>query len=157
MSYEKAIETGKVTVGVEDDPDFVIISLTRAFCQNGHPLIAAGAPTFYGLPGLRVQVRQNETVGMVTLSAVHGDQRRVGGDDFEKGQPCQVCCPTCGDELPAWEDGCRCGGGKLRVVFLSPDCDPGNVALICDVWGCHRSRVVDKWELLSEYVDEDDQ
>lgn len=136
-----------------EDPEFVIISVTQAFCPEGHALIGPQNPAFYGMPGLTVRVRSPEHTEDVTLSAVHGDPRKSGGDTIPDGTRCEILCPECETELAKYEEACRCGQGDLHLIYLTPDRNPGDVAMLCDVWGCYRSRVVDKWELLSEFID----
>ncbi len=127
-----------------EDPEFVIISVTQAFCPEGHGLVQPDNSDFYGMPGLRVRVQVGEHHEDVTLSAVHGDPRKTGGDSIEDGTRCAILCPECEITLPVYEEPCRCGQGDLHMVYLTADRDPGDVAMICNVWGCYRSRVVDK-------------
>lgn len=136
--------------GAADDDDAQIV-LTEAYCHRGHPLITPDNPTFDGHPGVRVLVRVGEGEQTIVLSPIHGDHRRVGGADLAAGTRCSVRCPTCGEELIGYAP-CPCGEGTLRSVFLTPDLREAHVAALCDVWGCQRSRIVDEWEILSEFV-----
>lgn len=138
--------------------DGIVISVTQAFCAKGHPLIEPSNPTFDDQPGVRLRVAQDGGEPQdVTLSPIHGHHARYGGDDFIPGVACSVRCPTCDEELPVHEAECRCREGQLRLLYLTERLVRGDVAMVCDVWGCHRSRVVDRFELLSEWMEENDE
>ncbi len=137
--------------------DGITISVTQAYCPGGHKLIRDDNWLFQGQPGIRLAVAQGGEHEDVTLSPIHGHHARHGGEDFEYGRSCSVTCPTCRVELPAHEEACLCGRGKLRIIYLTTWLDQGDVAMVCDVWGCQRSRVLDKFELLSEWVEEEDE
>lgn len=132
--------------------DDALIVLTQAFCHHGHPLIAPGNATFGGFPGVRLHVEAAGRTHEVTLSPIHGHHDRLGGDGIRDGAACVVRCPTCAEELESYAP-CSCKGGTLRTIHLTPDLDPSEVAAVCDIWGCQRSRVVDGFDLLSEFVE----
>ncbi len=134
-----------------DDAGATQIVLTEAYCHRGHALITPDNPAFDGHPGVRVLVRVGDAEQPIVLSPIHGDHRRVGGADLEDGTRCSVRCPTCSEELIGYAP-CPCGKGTLRSVFLTADLRDAHVAAVCDVWGCQRSRIVDEWEILSEFV-----
>ena len=132
----------------------VIIALTQGYCHNGHPLIQDVNPAFLGFPGIAMEVSCGDHVEVVIVSPVHGHHARIGGSGFADGDCCGLACPRCHEQLAAFEEPCSCGKGALRLIHLTPALEAGDHALVCDVWGCHRSRVVDRWELLSEFVDD---
>lgn len=134
--------------------DGVIISLTQAYCHNGHRLIDENNPSFLGFPGLTVEVSANGQTEVILISPVHGHHDRIGGGAIQNGTQCGVACPECHEQLLAHEENCSCGTGQLRILHLTAALGEGEHALVCDVWGCHRSRVMDQWELLSEFVDD---
>ena len=135
---------------VEIVEDTVIV-ITQAFSHQGHPLIKDDNPRFFGYPGVRLRVDANGKTEDVVLSPVHGNHDRVGGETIPNGTKCTVMCPECGDELLAYAP-CPCGGGTLRAMYLSDECDDAHIVAICDIWGCQRSRIIDEWEILSEFV-----
>ncbi len=146
-SRERLATVDKVSV-VDD----LLIVMTQAFCHHGHPLVTPDNPRFDGFPGVRVRVKALGAVQDVILSPIHGHHDRRGGEGLPDHVKCEVRCPTCSESLPVYND-CPCGVGQLRTIFLTPERADAHVAAICDVWGCHRSRVMDEFEILSEFVD----
>ncbi len=146
------IDEGKLAVSsqveVLDDAQIVI---TRAYDHRGNSLIHGDNPSFSGFPGVKLRVKYADTADHVTLSPVHGHADKVGGDDIPVGTKCSVRSSAVDEELLAYAP-CPCGKGTLRAIFLSEDPTTSAVAAICDVWGCRRSRLVDEWEILSEFV-----
>ena len=138
-----------------DTVDFTgdaLMVITQAYCQHGHPLINTENATFLDFPGVRLAVAGGGVRDEVVLSPIHGHHARVGGDGFQDGTACEVCCPTCAAELPVYA-ACPCGRGKLHLLYLTPKLSESHVAAVCDVWGCHRSRIVDQSEILGEFVE----
>ena len=131
-----------------------LVVLTQAYSHRGHPLISDDNPTFGGFPGVHLKVRANGTDHDVYLSPIHGHHARVGGDDIPDGTRTQVLCPVSGEELPEYEGShtpsCP---GRLRTLYLTPKLTSAHVAVLCEMWGCQSSRVVDEFEILSEFVD----
>lgn len=147
------IDEGKLAVSSQVEVvDEALVVVTRAFDHQGNSLITEDNPTFAGFPGVRVRVRFGDTTEDVTLSPIHGHHSRVGGDNIPVGTKCSVRSSAVNEELLAYAP-CQCGLGTLRAIFLNPDPATAGVAAICDVWGCQRSRIVDEWEILSEFVD----
>ena len=63
-----------------------------------------------------------------------------------------IKCPECGAEFPSFGPCVAEDGGTLRTIFLSRRRDEGCAVMVCDVWDCPRSRIVDEWSILSEVV-----
>lgn len=138
--------------------DDVTIAITQAFCPNGHNMIWDDNRNFKGFAGMKLSVTTEATGTVnVTLSPIHGDHERHGGWDIMVGTHCEVACPTCQTSLPVFVEPCKCGQGQLRKVYLTTKLDDGDMVLVCDTWGCHRSGVFDRFELLSEYIEDDDE
>lgn len=133
--------------------DDVVIQVTQAYCPNGHNLVNADKGTFEGAPGIWLKVSAGGKTGEVVLSPYHGDHRRLGFTDFEDGTRVEIACPVCGVPLPRLIP-CSCGSGDMVALYLTPDLDEGHVVALCDVWGCHRSKVFDQAQLLSAYLEE---
>jgi len=132
--------------------DDVIIQVTQAFCHNGHNLVMNQEELFDGAPGISLLVSDGQSEGEVILSPYHGDHRRRGKQDFDDGTKLTVSCPVCREKLRELSP-CTCDqGGMLVKLYLTPDLNEDHVVALCDVWGCHRSKVFDQAQLLSAYV-----
>ena len=133
----------------------VTIVVTQAFCPRGHNLISPDNHRFDGQPGIRLGIADGDNKGEVVLSPIHGDARKLFDISPEPRQGTKlssIVCPFCGVELPTLGGCVIKDGGGLRGLYLTPRLSKGYAALICDVWGCSYSRVMDDWELLSEVV-----
>jgi hypothetical protein len=134
----------------------VTVIVTQAFCPNGHNLVRPDLDAvFDGHPGIAVFIECEDWSGEVVLSPIHGDHSKVGMiKSIPEGTKCVVRCPECEVELPRIAP-CGCEkGGELIGLYLRPDLSEGDVIGICNVLGCYRSRVMDKWEILSQFVEE---
>lgn len=136
--------------------DGVMVIITQAFCPNGHNLVRREDVLFDGYPGISLYVECGEWSGEVILSPIHGDHSKVGmHKDVSLGTKVVVRCPDCEEELHRIAN-CGCeGDGDLIALFLSSALSEGEVVGVCNVLGCYRSRVMDKWEILSEFVQEE--
>ncbi len=145
---------GELQVGSPEDAGEVTIIVTQAYCPNGHKLVADGNASFDGHPGLRLRVSHGDQAAEVVLSPIHGDAKKqlVSGQVPADGARLEVSCPECGVPLPVLESCVSGDGGSLRVIYLTARRHEGSVALVCDVWGCPYSRILDDWDLLSEVV-----
>lgn len=135
--------------------DGVVIVITQAFCPNGHNLVRGEDAHFDGYPGITLFVECGGWSGEISLSPIHGDHARVGiPRSIPNGTRCVVRCPECEVELPRLAT-CGCeNGGELLGIYLRPDLSEGDMVGICNILGCYRSRVMDKWEILSEFTEE---
>jgi len=131
----------------------IMVVITQAFCPNGHNLVTRDDVLFDGHPGICVHVDSPDWSGDVMLSPIHGDHSRIGADaHIPLGTVCRLSCPVCGVAFPRLGT-CRCdGGGELVGFFLRPDLNEGDMVAVCSVMGCYRSRIMDQFELLSEFV-----
>ncbi|MCA9563981.1 MAG: hypothetical protein KC561_10855 [Myxococcales bacterium] len=141
-----SVATDGLQTAKPDDGVFVVV--TQAFDPDGNNLINP-EETFDGFPGVSVWIETPDgESGRVTLSPIHGDTRKSGFSDVAEGTPLVVRGIEGGPELEA-EAECQCGKGTYRRVYLSPKLDKGDAVLLCNVWGCHRSRIIDEAEVLS--------
>lgn len=131
----------------------VIIQVTQAFCPNGHNLVRNRRQLFDGSPGISLLVSDGSDCQNVILSPFHGDHSRKGKACFADGTRLEVYCPVCRAQLPVLSP-CTCGKGNLVMLYLTDGLDDGNVVALCDVWGCHRSKVFDQAQLLAAYLDD---
>ncbi len=128
-----------------------VIAVTQLFCPNGHNLISeeSGA-RFNGYPGISIMVEGEEEKGIVIVSPIHGDDTRFGANDFEPGEVTKLTCPTCGVKLP-YLQACGCvKDAQLVGLFLDDKCEPGNQVAVCNAWGCLRSRITDRFQVISK-------
>ncbi len=130
----------------------VLVVLTQAFCPKGHDLIAESTVSFDGHPGISLKVSDGKTEDTVVCSAIHGDARKAHSTAIRIGTKLSIQCPTCGTELDVLLP-CSCGKGELVNLYLTPDLTDGQVAAVCNVWGCKRSRVIDNWQIISQFVE----
>jgi hypothetical protein len=162
---KKDVDKGRLKIASVPPPessiirvDDVFIVVTQAFCQNGHNLVEAGNEHFDDYPGIKLQLSDGAGVcGVVYLSPFHGDGSKKGKTDWPVGTKLQIRCPTCETQLPVLAK-CHCDpaisktGGDLVKLFLSPALTDSHILALCNVWGCRKSRTIDNWHIISEYL-----
>jgi hypothetical protein len=128
-----------------------VIAVTKVFCPNGHNLVTAeSGARFNGFPGISVMVEGRNTRGIVVLSPIHGDDTKFGESDFEPGELTRLSCPQCGVALPPVSP-CGCTAeSQLVGLFLDEERVEGNQVAVCNVWGCLRSRIIDRFQIISK-------
>ncbi len=132
--------------------DDVVIQVTQVFCPNGHNLVRNRRQLFDGSPGITLWISDGDTSGTVIISPYHGDPSRKGDVSFPDKTCVDVSCPVCKAQLPKLGP-CSCDGdGELFMLYLTPELDDGQVVALCNVWGCHRSKVFDQAQLRSAYL-----
>ncbi len=154
------IEKDRVRISVSPPPnssikqvDDVFIVITQAFCPNGHSLVDEKSEDFDGYPGIRVHLESEGEAGDVILSPFHGDRSKKGKLDWDDGLKVKISCPECQVAFPKLAS-CRCsGGGDLIKLYLTPNLSDSHVLAMCNVWGCRRSRTINNWQIISEYLD----
>jgi hypothetical protein len=134
-------------IGTRDDEVFVVV--TQAYDGFGNQLVRDSGPTFDGFPGVTLWIELPDgRQGKVTLSPIHGDPRKVGFTDVAEGTRCILRGARRSPVLES--DGpCACGKGTYHRLYLTRALEKGDTVLICDIWGCYRSRVLASSELLS--------
>ena len=137
--------------------DDVFIIITEAYCPNGHNLISDDNEEFDGYPGIKVFLKSDTNEGIVYLSPIHGDGTKKGNQDWKDGQKIQFFCPICNVPLPTFAK-CHCSfesgqHGDLVKLFTSSDLSDSHILALCNVWGCRRSRTIDNWNIISEFLD----
>jgi hypothetical protein len=129
-----------------------VIAVTELYCPNGHNLVdeESGA-RFNGYAGISLMVKGSKISGKVVLSPIHGDDTRFGETEFEPGEVTRITCPTCGVEFPALQP-CGCQeGADLVGIYLDDKIKDGNQVAICNAWGCLRSRIIDRFQVISRF------
>jgi hypothetical protein len=119
--------------------------VTAAYCANGHSLINDLA-TFNGFNGITVTLRDEHNTGQLSLSPIIGDLSRTFFN-FKgvKGDLIDICCPTCNESLPIY-DQCVCGA-YLVALFTKPKKDFANCIAICPRIGCLHSKIISNYNL----------
>ncbi len=148
-----------VTIRPEEHPavnaDAPLIVVTQAFGPTGASLIET-AVTFDGWPAVTVGVRAAGQEGVVYLSPIHGDARKIGMEDLPLGVRCELYCPRSGALLKAVgpvEDGSR---ATYFAIYLTARLSAGESVQISDIWGHYHSRIIDDMELISYWADSHD-
>jgi hypothetical protein len=136
------------TVQLVDD---ALIVVTQAYDQDGNPLITDDNPKFGGHPGVRLLVRTDDHEYDVVLSPIHGHNEKIGGDGIPDGALVEICSPATGNPLPFYGPHAS-GVGSYRSIYLSPELNKAHVVAVYDVWGMQDSRIIDEYEILSEFV-----
>jgi hypothetical protein len=129
-----------------------VIAVTQLFCPNGHNLVdeSSGA-RFNGYAGISLMVEGSEISGKVVISPIHGDDTRFGLADFEPGEITRISCPECEAELPVLQP-CGCQPeAQLVGLFLDTEMTEGNQVALCNAWGCLRSRITDRFQVISQF------
>lgn len=137
-------------VDVKDD---VVVVVTQAYGPRGDNLVGISDVTFDGHPAVTVGVRAGGREGLVHLSPIHGDSRKVGFTDIPPGTVCELFCPVSGqplDHVGDVEDGT---GAKYYALYLTPQLSNGSMVMISNVWGHYHSRIVDNFELISAWAE----
>lgn len=130
----------------------VTVVITQVFCKNGHNLVGRSPERFDGYPGISLWVEGGGNAGEVVVSPVHGDSRKRGMT-FEPGIKLSIQCPECRAEFEELTR-CRCSTlGQLRKLYLTPAPSDAHIIAVCDIWGCPLSRVIDSYEMFSEFLD----
>jgi hypothetical protein len=138
--------SSKTTVVKEEEK----IRLEAAFCPRGDNLMIEGAPTFDGFPGICLEVTDGKTEGLVTLSPIHGDHRKIGAE-YAPGTVLTLRCPVCHVALDPIAP-CSCHpDGMFVALYTVPKRSARNFAGVCRIWGCQRSFTKDSGKIISEF------
>ena len=154
---DRAGGTGDAFDDMPDLPGGIAILVTQAFCPAGHDLVYREDVPFSGHKGISLQVSAGDWSDEVVLSPFHGDVRIIGmNESVPKGTKCRLTCPVCGVELPV-QAKCGCpSGGDLHSLYLRKDLRESEQIMLCDVYGCQRSQMMDSLQVVSEFADRED-
>lgn len=128
-----------------------VIAVTHVYCPNGHNLVREDSDArFNGYPGISLKIKGEDEEGITIVSPIHGDDTRFGASDFNPGEVTSITCPECDVELPFTED-CGCtNDSKLVGLYLDPELVDGSQVVLCNAWGCLRSRITDRFQIISK-------
>ena len=130
----------------------VIVIITQAFGPKGDNLVGISEVTFEGHPAVTIGVRADGREGLVHLSPIHGDRRKLGFTDIAEGTRCELYCPVSGETLMKMGEVDDGSGADYYGLFLTERLDEGAVVAISDIWGHYHSRIVDDNELISYWA-----
>jgi hypothetical protein len=136
-------------VTVEND---VLVIVTQAFGPRGDNLVGISDVQFDGYPAVTLGIRAAGQEGLVHLSPIHGDGRKVLSFEIPPGTRCELFCPVSKQPLDLVgevEDG---SGAKYYAIYLTPHLSQGSMVMISDLWGHYHSRIIDDFELISAWA-----
>jgi hypothetical protein len=145
----RAVTSPSLDLGAGTD---VTIVVTQAFGPKGDNLVGLADVKFDGYPAVSVRVRSGDHDGLVHLSPIHGDGRKRCELDIAPGTRCELLCPVTGaalDFVADVEDG---SGARYFAIYLTPQLSSGSLVMISDVWGHYHSRIIDDFELISQWA-----
>lgn len=140
-------------VEIKDD---ILIVVTQAYGPDGDNLVGISDVTFDGYPAVTLLVKAGDREGHVHLSPIHGDNRKQGFTDIETGTVCQLYCPISKKPLDAVADVEGDEETNYFALYLTPAMEKGSTVMISDVWGHYHSRIVDNFELISYWANQDE-
>jgi len=121
------------------------VLLAQCLCPNGHNLIS-DHKCFSGHPGITLKLRNDRQEGLLSLSPIIGDAERSFFDaDWFDGETISICCPTCDEPLPVYNE-CFCGA-DLVAMFTTNKNDFANCIGICQRIGCTHSEIISNYDL----------
>lgn len=141
-------------VVVHEQADEVSIIVTRLFGPSGDNLVGVSNVTFDGYPAFTLLVRAGDREGLVHLSPIHGDTRKVGMDDLPVGSKCELFCPVSKQPLDQVMEVPENQDTDYYALYLTKQLSRGSHVSISNVWGHYHSRVVDNFELISSWMPE---
>ncbi len=130
----------------------VTIVVTQAFGPKGDSIIGITDVTFDGYPAVSVRVRCGELDGLVHLSPIHGDGRKRCDLDIPAGSRCELLCPVSGQPLDFVADVEDGSSARYFAIYLTPQLSSGSLVMVSDLWGHYHSRIIDDFELISQWA-----
>lgn len=131
----------------------VTLVVTQAFGPCGHNLAGYSDVKFNGHPAVSLLLRTPDgREGIVHLSPIHGDKRKVGFTDIAPGTRCTLLCPVTKrplDKMGPVDDG---SGAEYYALYLTPKLSKGHAVAITDVWDHFHSRIVDDEAVISYWA-----
>jgi hypothetical protein len=156
--------TAEHHVAVIDDAaatDEAVVVVTQAYGPRGDNLVGIMEIDFDGHPAVTLKVRAAGREGLVHISPIHGDSRKVGFTDIEPGTVLELFCPVSGLPLDLVgeidDDAGAALGAHYYALYLTPQLSRGSMVMISNVWGHYHSRIVDNFELISAWAAAEEQ
>lgn len=139
-------------VTVQDD---VLVIVTQAYGPEGDSLVGLSDVTFDGFPAVTVLVRADGKEGLAHMSPVHGDPRVEGFTDLADGTKCELLCPVSKKPLDRVANVDGKDGAEFFAIYLTPRLSDGDMVAISDVFGDRSSRIIDQFELISYWAEDE--
>ncbi len=136
-------------VAVKEQDEDVSIIVTQLFGPNGDNLVGISDVTFDGYPAFSLLVKSGDKEGLVHLSPIHGDDRKVGLEGIAAGSRCELFCPV--SKKPLDRLGVMDDGNVYFAIYLTKDLSKGELVAISNIWGDYHSRIIDGSELISTW------
>jgi hypothetical protein len=134
------------------EPHDVTVIVTQAYGPRGDNLVGISDVQFDGNPAVTLKIRVGDREGLVHLSPIHGDSRKVKPFEIAPGTRCELLCPVSGQTLDLVgevEDG---SGARYYAIYLTPALSRGTMVMVSDLWGHYHSRIIDDFELISAWA-----
>jgi hypothetical protein len=132
-------------------PQDVTVVVTQAFGPKGDNLVGISDVEFDGHPAITLKLRAKGKEGLVHLSPIHGDARKVKPFDIQPGTRCELLCPISGLPLDLVGEVEDRSGARYYAIYLTPQLSRGSMVMISDLWGHYHSRIIDDFELISAW------
>jgi len=139
-------------VDVTNENQDVVIVVTQAYGPRGHNLVGISDVEFDGHPAVTIRIRAAGRDGLVHLSPIHGDSRKVSQIDIPVGTRCELLCPVSGQPLDVVGDVEDNSGARYYAIYLTPQLSRGSMVMVSDLWGHYHSRIIDDFELISAWA-----
>jgi hypothetical protein len=139
-------------VSVHKHDEDVSIIVTQLFGPTGENLVGISDVTFDGYPAITLLVKSGDKEGLVHLSPIHGDSRKVGMEDLPEGSKCELFCPVSKQPLDQVMEVPDDQDTDYYALYLTKQLSRGSHVAISNVWGHYHSRVVDNFELISSWM-----
>jgi hypothetical protein len=141
-------------VTVSEHAEEVSIIVTQLFGPSGDNLVGISGQTFDGFPAFTLLVKAGDREGLVHLSPIHGDMRKIGMDDLPAGTKCELFCPVSKQPLSQVLEVPEDQDTDYYALYLTKQLSRGSHVSISNIWGHYHSRVVDNFELISTWMPE---
>jgi hypothetical protein len=136
---------------VVDAADVTVV-VTQAFGPGGDNIVGISDVQFDGHPAVTIKVRADGREGLVHLSPIHGDARKVKPFEIAHGARCELLCPVSGKPLDLVGEVEDASGARYFAIYLTPQLSRGSMVMISDLWGHYHSRIIDDFELISAWA-----
>ncbi len=137
------------------EKDAVII-VTKLYGPKGDNVVGVSDVTFFGHAAITLLVKCDGKEGLVHLSPIHGDPRKKGFVDVPMGARCELFCPVSKQPLDWVADAEDDSGARYYALYLTEKMSKGSMVAISDIWGHYHSRIIDEFELISQFAGKDE-